>query len=389
MGFLWWALPVQLAEAGVGAGDVARLLSLLVLPWGLKLFWAPLVDVARGPRFTTRHWILCAQLAMALTLLPLLWLDPVADLGWVTVTLMLHAVAASTQDGAIDGLAISSVPPAERGAVNGWMQVGMLSSRALFGGGALLVSQALGQGALVLALIVLLVGSALLLTRVRLDTRPPPDPAGPAARLGRLARAIGRGLRRSDTWAGLALVLVAGAGFKSLTALAGPLLVERGADRASLGIFFGVVAVVAMATGSLLGGRLADSWRRLPAVALGEGLAALLVLAVGLVVLRNPGPGALVILQVLLGLLYVAIGIATAALYALCMDLTEPSVAVTQFSLFMAGINLCEAWSTAVLGLAVEAWGYGPAICAMALPSLAVLVVLRGMGGAGREHSRA
>ena len=163
IGFLWWALPVRLAEAGVSGPDVAVLLSLLVLPWGLKVLWAPALDVLRSARFGLRGWILTSQLLMGLTLLPLLWLDPLADFGLLTVLLMAHAVFAATQDAAIDTLAISTVPEAERGAVTAWMQVGVLTSRALFGGGALLLGNRFGDRTLVVLLIALVWGGSLVL----------------------------------------------------------------------------------------------------------------------------------------------------------------------------------------------------------------------------------
>lgn len=72
IGFLWWALPTVIREAGGDVAQIGGLLSLLVLPWGLKFLWAPLVDVLRGPRCGFRSWIVAAQLAMTLSLLPLL-----------------------------------------------------------------------------------------------------------------------------------------------------------------------------------------------------------------------------------------------------------------------------------------------------------------------------
>lgn len=372
MGFLWWALPVHLASAGVPADQVASLLALLVLPWGLKLFWAPAIDLARSERFGTRHWIGCAQLAMAVSLAPLLVLDPLAQPTLLTLTLMAHGVAAATQDGAIDGLAIACIPPGERGAVNGWMQVGMLSARALFGGGAVVLIDQVGLPALVATLMVVLAGSALFVGRLPEDSLRPPSQGRAAPYLATLWD----GLRRRSTWAGLVLALVAGAGFKSLTALSGPLLLERGASQVTISLFFSLGAVLCMAAGALLGGRLADGPNRTRAVALGEGLAALLVAGVAALVWHPPN-GQVGWLLVLLCLLYLSIGVATSALYALFMDLTEPRAAVTQFCIFMAGINLCESWSTFSLGQLVADVGYGPGLLLMSAASLAALLALR------------
>ena len=47
----------------------------------------------------------------------------------------------------------------------------------------------------------------------------------------------------------------------------------------------------------------------------------------------------------LLGPFYAAIGVFTASSYALFMDHTEPAVAATQFTAFMALTNACESWA--------------------------------------------
>ena len=376
IGFLWWALPVRLAEAGVSGPDVAVLLSLLVLPWGLKVLWAPALDVLRSARFGLRGWILTSQLLMGLTLLPLLWLDPLADFGLLTVLLMAHAVFAATQDAAIDTLAISTVPEAERGAVTAWMQVGVLTSRALFGGGALLLGNRFGDRTLVVLLIALVWGGSLVL----LLGGASPGPAPPVRRRERLATFLShlRGMLADRvTWVGFALALLVGAGFEATTSLAGVWLTGRGVGSDAIGWYFTFGSVSAMVTGALLGGRAADRWRRTTAVAVFEGAAALAVIALGLAAVAFPGPEHNGLMLALLAVVYLTVGLATAALYALFMDLTDPALAATQFCAFMAGVNLCESWSTASLGQLLEPLGYGYGFAVMALPSLAALLLLR------------
>ena len=126
---------------------ITALTALLVLPWTFKWLWAPIVDIFSGPGFGLRAWILSGQAVMGLTLLPLTVLIPSLSMGALTALLLLHAVAAATQDVAIDALAIRTVPEDERGRINGYMQTGMLIGRGLFGGGSLLLLSWLGQGA--------------------------------------------------------------------------------------------------------------------------------------------------------------------------------------------------------------------------------------------------
>lgn len=71
-----------------------------------QFLWAPLLDVLRGPQWGYRAWIVSMLALMAAALLPLIWIDPVDGFNWWRGLLVIHAVAASTQDVAIDALAI-------------------------------------------------------------------------------------------------------------------------------------------------------------------------------------------------------------------------------------------------------------------------------------------
>ena len=79
---------------------------------------------------------------------------------------------------------------------------------------------------------------------------------------------------------------------------------------------------------------------------------------------------------VLLGGVYLGIGVLTAASYALFMDLTRPALGATQFSTFMAATNGCEAWATYSVGRLAGSLGYGPAFLGMAFASLLSLPIL-------------
>lgn len=374
IGFVWWALPVWLRAEGESPGEIARVMALVTWPWALKVLWAPLVDLLRTPRFGLRAWIVSSQAAMALALVPLLFLGTEESGAVLVGVLLAHGVAAATQDAAIDTLAVRSVPLAERGAVNGWMQVGMLGARALFGGGAVLVAAHLGREAVVCLLVLAILGPATLAwTGAR---EPAVDPLPRRARLAGYRSAFARMLRRRELWAGLLFASVAGAGFEGLAALAGPLLLDRGAGTETVGWFFLVPTVVLMAAGALVGGWASDRFGRRRMTLLGEALAALAVVTIGLAAWNLPASTGPAPFLALLGLLYFAAGVATASLYALLMELSDPDVAATQFCAFMAGINLCYVWSTRSLGELVDRFGYGPGILVMGVASLLALPLL-------------
>ena len=370
IGFLWWALPTLLRERGVALEEIGALVSLLALPWALKFLWAPLVDLLRGPRWTLRAWILSSQALMALSLLPLAWLDQGAALGTLGLVLLVHALAAATQDVAIDALAIRATPASERGSLNGWMQAGMLTGRALFGGGALLARDALGVRGTILLLAAAVAATMPVVLACR-DRSPAP---GASRALGEFAGRLRRAFARRGTWAGLAFAAVGGAGFEGVGALAGPYLVDLGRGASSAGWFFSGPAVLLMIPGSLLGGRFSDRAGRRASVAASLLAIVVAVAAVAFVPTLVPGSGTAVFVP--LGALYFAIGLFTASSYALFMDLTDPALGATQFSAFMGATNLCESWAARAASLAAPRFGYPVAFLGLALASLAALPVL-------------
>jgi len=376
IGFLWWALPTLLRAEGVAVERITALTATLVLPWTLKFLWAPLVDAWRGPRWGFRHWAMAAQLGMGLALLPLTMIDPADGFAWWVGLLLLHAVCASTQDVAIDALAVASVAATGRGRLNAAMQIGMLAGRSLFGGGAIVLASRGGWPLVMGALVVAVWGSlVVLLTQV----------AEPARVAGESRRQFWSTLRavlaRRPTWLGLGFALLAGAGFEAAGALAGPLLIDRGVGEQTTGFFFALPVVALMAVGGWVGGRWADGGsRRHRVAAMLAAVTASVALLGAAIWLGTGGTGAMV----MLGAVYLAIGGFTAASYALFMDLTDRRLGATQFSTFMAATNGCEAWAVALAGVVVSAAGYGPALLLMAglgLIAVALLPALKHDGG--------
>lgn len=374
IGFIWLGMPTRMRTLDVPLDRITWLLALLILPWTLKFVWAPVVDVLRGPRWGFKHWIMVCQGVMALTLVPLWFLDLRAEFSIISVWLLLHAIAAATQDVAIDALCINASTPDERGALNGWMQCGVLTGRAVMGGGSLVLERWIGFGGVVAVLIGLVLLSLVLLLgcREQLADR----------RTDETTRTIQPGhrhiwrrdlvelLRGRTMWIGLGVALFVPAAFKSLEAVLGPFLVDRGFGEFSIGMFTSTAMIVGMIGGSLLAGRLSlrISAHRLVGLAVACNVAAILTLAATDWIIGGDEST-----ELLIGLTVVAvtIGLLTVALYNWLMNLTNPRLAATQFTAFMAATNACEAWSTAAVGQLQGSLGYAG--------SMAILCVVTGV----------
>jgi PAT family beta-lactamase induction signal transducer AmpG len=170
-GLLIIAMPAWLATKGMGAGDIASYLAVVVLPWAFKLLSGPLMDRYEFlPMGNRRPWILGAQLGLVISHCCLLWIDdPMSQIGLLTALGALINVFAATQDVAVDGLAIDLVPESEHGRINAFMSCGKSVGWALSAAasGTLLVRYGLGPTGLVGSAVCGLVFVAFLLVRER------------------------------------------------------------------------------------------------------------------------------------------------------------------------------------------------------------------------------
>jgi PAT family beta-lactamase induction signal transducer AmpG len=382
MGFIWWALPTLLTRQGVDLASITLITSTATLPWVFKFLVGPLVDASTQRRAGLRPWILGCQVMMGLALLPLAGLDWAAQTTWLLILLVAHAIAAATQDVAIDTLAMRSVPELELGPVNGWMQAGMLLGRAGVAGGALLLYDRLGQSALVFALIGIICVPMLL---VALAIREP-APAHHSASSN--SRDWLRALLALPMLIGLWITLTASAGFEFLGVAAGPLLTELGATSSNIALFFAVVAPAGLGLGALFGGwcgrRIGLRRTTLLAILVVGALSTGLGLALSRVSLDAAGWLAVI------GTVYAAVGVLTAASYALFMRLARGRYAATRFSALMAGTNACEAWAAFAGGRLQAALGYGaalPMLAAASLLALPALLLVSPRGSADDEQA--
>lgn len=375
IGYIWWAMPTRLRASGMPVDQVAALTALLTLPWALKFLWAPAVDAFRGRRFGYRMWITVAQIAMGLTLLPLAALPAESIMGFVKWLLIAHALAATTQDVAIDALAISTVPHDERGKLTGWMQVGMLLGRGIFGGLALVAERWLtAQG--VVAVLIGCIWLTLLVIWLSPSLVGKPPEAQEAMR--GFMQSMKRVMLKGSTWIGLGIALTAGAGFEAVGGLAGSFLLDEGVSKETIGWFLAVPVIAAMIFGSLVGGWAADRYghRRMLLIAVIAIACCIGMLLVSRIISDGRGIAQMVWLLPI----YVWLGVLTASSYALFMDLSDPAIGGTQFSAFMGATNLCEVWSVALAGRIAFNEGYGMAFGVLALLSFVSIVFLVGLG---------
>ena len=103
--------PVYFRVHGVSLAEIG-LMSLLSLPWTLKILWAPLVD-----RYGTRqHWISAALVALGVATLALIPQDASSPSWALWAVLLAFTAASATQDIVVDAFRVESLPENEQAA---------------------------------------------------------------------------------------------------------------------------------------------------------------------------------------------------------------------------------------------------------------------------------
>jgi PAT family beta-lactamase induction signal transducer AmpG len=178
------AVPAWLASQGVGAGQIASFLAIIILPWAFKLLSGPLMDryqfLAMGRR---RPWVLGAQLGMTLSFFGLILIEnPVEQIGLLMFLGLFINVFAATQDVAVDGMAIDVTPVDEQGRLNGFMVFGKAAGWGITSAvaGVMLVKFGMGVTAIAAAAVQAIILLGFMLTVERRGERRMPWSPGEA-----------------------------------------------------------------------------------------------------------------------------------------------------------------------------------------------------------------
>ncbi len=399
LGFAATAVATQLRRMGVGPAEIGAFVAAFYLPWAFKWAFGPLVDVFRSQRLGHRRaWILGTQLVMAATLGALVFVKLPEQLGLFTAILLVHNTFAATQDVAIDALACNTLHEDERGLANGLMFAGAAVGQAVGGSGVLFLMAYIGfQNSFVFVALSILAVTGF----VVLPMKEALAQAGAAASQTRKGLREALGEMRSfamdsfrsfigtrGAYAGVFFALLpCGAASLSL-ALQSNLSVELGLNDdqvAWMNLATSVLSGVAM----VIGGMLSDRIGRRVVLSVSVILMSLPVLYLAWVlqqhgyVMPRGADSKQAVEPALVSALWVAVlafnvfmGLMYGVRSALFMDVTNPKVAATQFTAYMALMNLAIAYTATWQGLAIEAFGYPVTLLLDAITGLSCLLLM-------------
>lgn len=152
-GFVTYLLASYLAGAGYGTETVGKLTAVSTLPWVIKWIWGPMIDRYTGSAMGRRRpWILFAQFFIVVTIAAMLLLpDITSNMKLLFAMVFINNIFASMQDVSVDALAVELLAENERGLVNGLM-FGSASAGAAFSG--IVLAKVMGAYGLRAALVV-------------------------------------------------------------------------------------------------------------------------------------------------------------------------------------------------------------------------------------------
>jgi PAT family beta-lactamase induction signal transducer AmpG len=399
LGFAATAVATQLRRQGVGPAEIGAFIASFYLPWAFKWAVGPFVDVIRSKRFGHRRgWILFTQIMMALTLLSLVAVPLPQGLWLFTLVLLVHNSFGAIQDVAIDSLACNTLNENERGLANGLMFAGAAVGQAVGGSGVLFLIGVIGfqsSFVLVAGAILMVTGFVVLPMKEAMVQSLAQAPVGGALRAASAemksfaVQSFRSFIGTKGAFSGVFFALLPAGAMSLGLSLQSNLAVELGMDDdqvAVLGLWSSIISAGCMVLGGLLSDKLGRR-RTLFIYLAGMSLPVLYLMWVlqqhGYVMPHPPGGPILPELVFALWVATLTYAVFQGLMYgtraAIMMDVTNPAVAATQFTAYMAMMNLAISIAASWQGVAVEAWGYPVTLLVDAVTGLICLLLLPAM----------
>lgn len=396
LGFTATAIATQMRRAGVGPAEIGAFVGTLYLPWAFKWVMGPFVDVLSSDRFGRRRgWIVATQALMVMMLMVAMPINFTTELKLFTIVILGLNFFAATQDVAIDALAVNVLNEQERGLANGLMFGGAYLGQAVGGAGVLFLIPYTGLPATFVFVAAVLLAVTLFVALPMREPKGPPRVRAEGSALAAVGRDLGlfaRDAYRAFTgsraaWVGVIFALLPGGAYALSLSLQSNLAVEFGLSDQKVAKL-ALISTVISATCCVFGGWLSDRFGRRRMLAIFYVCTAVPGLLLAWVMYREgwimpvdpqwkdrPVPSEFLVMVFWTACLVFAVfhGLMYGTRTALFMDITTPAVAATQFTAYMAMMNLVITYTATWQGHAIELWGYPTTL---ALDGLAGLLCL-------------
>ena len=397
-GFSSTAMVAFMRMEGLTLEQIGAFVAAIFIPWSFKWLWAPVVDIIKIKRFGGRKaWIAGCNAMMIGTLIVVASIDFSENFTLLLWMIVLNNLFCATQDVAIDSLAVSTLRKDERATGNGLMFGGQYFGIALGGGGAIFVSGLWGlNAALMYVSGLMFINLTYVLVFIKDDDAEVPDKKRAVGAFRHFVGTLGHFIRNvysgfvesgSGPKFGLIFALLPVGAMALAYALLGTLQVDYGLDETQLSQLAIAVAITS-AVGCVLGGTLGNRFGVKRVVAVGYVLTTLptifLAYQISAIGLTN------IPIQVFIATILshsLLFGIAFAVRIAIFMGMTNPLVAATQFTSYMALSNVAISVGNYWQGLVAERFDYSTALyidSALIILALCVIPFLKDRDAASK-----
>ena len=409
-GFTGTAVATQMRRQGLDPAVIGGFLSVLYIPWAFKWALGPFVDVVTVEHWGRRRfWILLTQTMMAATVAAAMFVDLRTHLLLFTSVVFVLNLFSAAQDVAIDALAVNTLRAEERGSANGLMFGGSFLGNAVGGAGVLLLTPWIGFRSTFLLVAGTILAVTLLIAVPLRETVAAGAIRAARGSLQDVARAIGEFAREAASaftrsraaLAAVCLALLPMGPYALSFSVQTNLSVELGLNDHQVGLLSLLSGTIAAAF-CVLGGWLSDRYgrrRSLAAFIVGMAIPTVLLaivmarfgwwMPVDPLHANRPVPAPeLVALFWGLTLLYAVFnGLMFGAGTAIYMDVTDPKVAATQFTAYMALCNVVYAYTPKWQGISLVKLGYPATLAIDTAFGLLCLLVIPLLTARGPEHA--
>lgn len=385
-GFVTYLLAAYLSGKGLDIKVVSNLTALATLPWVIKWIWGPLIDrFTYRPMGRRRPWILFAQFFMVVTISAMIFIpDVTVNLKLLGFMVFIHNMFASLQDVSVDALAVELLEEKERGMMNGLM-FGSASLGAAFSGyvlASVMGTWGLRTAMVVQACMLCVIMLFPLLLRERDGEKLLPWTKGKATggdeqllakSTGELFRLLKKAFTIKSALIMVALALCVKIAIELHTAVCTIYYIqELGWTDQEFSKARGLIEIYTLG-GCLLGGFLADRVGHKRIASATTVLFGVCYIVFGM----NPEFWSnRIAVQIFFGAEGALFGALSVALFAMCMDLSWPVVAGTQFTAYMATMNLSATIGKKMAGWVYPAMDYGRILLFWGVFQIIVIVVL-------------
>lgn len=361
--FLINLIPAWLRSEHIDLKTIG-LFSMIGLPFTWKFLWSPLLDIVRIPWLGRRRgWMFITQIALLITLLGYINLNPQTDMGVIIIASCLVAFFSASQDIVLDAFRREILPDEELGLGNA-VHVNAYRIASLVPGSLSLILADIYPWSTVFFITALFMLPGLFMT-LFLAQEPKQPNITPKTFEEILIKPFSEFFTRKGMKGALLVltfIFLYKLGDSMATALATPFYLDMGFSKENIGL----IAKNAGLWPSIISGILGGIWM----IKLGINRALWLfgivqvVSILGFVWLANEGPFQVIglnqriALAGVIGFEAVGVGLGTAAFVAYMARETNPAFTATQLALFTSLAAVPRTFMNAGAGYLIELMGY-------------------------------